>query len=73
MQHYEPEYHVQKSVCCLQGQGHSEGLCQTFCYQTWCVMHHHELECHAKRFVGYFQGQGCSKGSYDQNMTVSIF
>ena len=38
------------------------------------VMHHHELEreCHAKRLVCYFQGQGHSKGSYDQNMTVSI-
>ena len=25
MQHHEPEQHAEKSVCCFQCQGHSEG------------------------------------------------
>ena len=36
------------------------------------IVMHHQPECHAKRLVCCFQGQGHSKGSYDQNMTVSI-
>ena len=25
--YHEPEWHAEKLVCCLRGQGHSEGLC----------------------------------------------
>ena len=30
---------------------------QTFCYQTWYMMHYHELECHAKGLVCYVQAK----------------
>ena len=61
---------VRKLDCCVQGQGHSEGLnvseCLlgwyiqnrwTFCYQLGMVMHHHGQDCPVKRWFSFFKGK----------------
>ena len=53
--YHEPECHVEKLVCCLQGQGHSKGIYhkkrllllyflnfRSICNQIWLMVHHHK-------------------------------
>ena len=85
MQHYEPECYAEKSVHCLQCQGHSEGLYNQsvpisaisskllVCLQpSFLIVQHHKRECSMEKLNYCIQGQGHSKGSKCQWMFVCM-
>ena len=53
---------VKRLLCCIQGQGHSEGSELQWTYADWSVklsmvMHHHQPEYHSEIYFCYVQGQ----------------